>query len=530
MKLINFGVESRARILEGVNILANAVKVTLGPKGRNVIIQRAFGAPIITKDGVTVAKSIVLKDPFEDMGAQLIKEVAQRTSDISGDGTTSSTVLAQAIYSGGLKLLAASHSPMELKRGIDKGVAALVKELDSRAKLTQDVKEIAQVGAISANNDKEIGNILAEAMSKVGSEGIITVDEARGVETQLEITEGMEFDRGYLSSYFITDQAKMQVEFTNPHILLYAGRIDKFTDVVPLLEQTIQTNRPLLIVAEDVTADAINHMVLNTVRGQLRLCAIRGPGFGDRRTSMLEDLAVLTGGKVIDESLGHNLRNTVLADTGSAHKVVVKRDSTTIIEGAGTVEDLEERIKTIKGEMEHAPSDYDKEKMQERLAKLVGGVAIVRVGAPTEAELIEKKARVEDALNATRAAVLEGIVPGGGTALVKIQYILDEVECDDEEKFGISILSKAIEAPLRQIAINAGLEPVEILSKVRDNPDFNYGFNAKTEKYVDLLEDGVIDPVKVTKAALIHAASVAGLLLTTECMVAEDPTTPQPGE
>jgi chaperonin GroEL len=521
-KMIYFGEDARKKLLIGVNTLADAVRVTLGPKGRNVVIERSFGAPTITKDGVSVAKEIDLEDKFENMGAQMVKEVASRTSDNAGDGTTTATVLAQAIYREGAKLVAANHNPMELKRGIDKAVTLLVAELDKISRPTNSREEIAQVGAISANNDREIGDIIADAMDKVGRDGVITVDEAKGMETTLEVVEGMQFDRGYLSPYFITDQERMEAIWEDAFLLIYDKKISNMKELLPILEKIAQTGRPFVIIAEDIDGEALATLVVNRLRGILKCAAVKAPGFGDRRKSMLEDIAVLTGGTVISEDLGFKLENMSLDQLGEAKRVTISKENTTILDGKGTKADIQARVKQIRAEIDNTTSDYDKEKLQERLAKLSGGVAVVKVGAASEIEMKEKKARVEDALNATRAAVEDGIVPGGGTALLRVQPKLDSLKLVGEEQFGVQIIRRAIEEPLRQIARNAGAEPAVVVEKVRAG-DISFGFNALTEKYEDLVKAGVIDPTKVTKTALINAASVASLLLTTEAMVAEKP-------
>jgi chaperonin GroEL len=521
-KLVKFSQEARDKILRGVNLLADAVTVTLGPRGRNVILEKSFGAPNVTKDGVTVAKEIELEDKFENMGAQMVKEVASKTSDVAGDGTTTATVLARAIYTEGLKMVAAGHDPMSLKRGVDKAVSAIIEELKHLSKPTKEQKEIAQVGTISANNDPGIGDIIAEAMSKVGKEGVITVEEAKGLETQLEVVEGMQFDRGYLSPYFVTDPDRMECVFEDVNILIHEKKISSMKDLLPLLEQVARAGKPLLIVAEDVEGEALATLVVNKIRGTLQAVAVKAPGFGDRRKAMLEDVAILTGGRVIAEELGMKLENVTLKDLGRCKRVVIDKDNTTIIDGAGKKADIEGRIKQIRAQIEETTSDYDREKLQERLAKLVGGVAVVRVGAATEVEMKEKKARVEDALHATRAAVEEGIVPGGGVALLRASAQLDKVHADDDEKVGVNIVRRAIEEPLRWIANNAGAEGSIVLDKVK-NGKGAFGFNAATEEYEDLLKGGIIDPTKVVRTALLNAASVAGLLLTTEAMVAEKP-------
>jgi len=521
-KLIKFSQDARDRILRGVNTLADAVTVTLGPRGRNVILEKSFGAPNVTKDGVTVAKEIELEDKFENMGAQMVKEVASKTSDVAGDGTTTATVLARAIFTEGLKMVVAGHDPMNLKRGIDKAVTAIIAELKALSKPTKEQKEIAQVGTISANNDPTIGEIIAEAMSKVGKEGVITVEEAKGLETQLEVVEGMQFDRGYSSPYFVTDPERMEVNYEDVLILIHEKKISSMKDLLPLLEQVARNGKPLLIIAEEVEGEALATLVVNKIRGTLQTIAVKAPGFGDRRKAMLEDIAILAGGRVIAEELGMKLENVALTDLGRAKRVVVDKDNTTIIDGAGKKADIEGRIKQIRAQIEETTSDYDREKLQERLAKLVGGVAVVKVGAATEVEMKEKKARVEDALHATRAAVEEGIVPGGGVALLRAAGALDKLEVPDEERFGVKIVRRAIEEPLRWIAKNAGGEGSIVLDKVRSGKGA-FGFNAATEQYEDLLKAGIIDPTKVVRTALQNAASVASLLLTTEAMVAEKP-------
>ncbi len=523
-KEIKYDVKAREAMMRGVDALANAVKVTLGPKGRNVIIEKTFGAPTITKDGVTVAKEIELEDKFENMGAQMVKEVASKTSDVAGDGTTTATILAQAIYREGSKLVAAGHNPMAIKRGIDKAVEGVVGALKDLSKQTKDQKEIAQVGTISANNDATIGNIIAEAMNKVGKEGVITVEEAKGMETTLEVVEGMQFDRGYLSPYFVTDPEKMVANLEDPFILIHEKKISSMKDLLPILEQIAKMNRPLLIVAEDVEGEALATLVVNKLRGTLNACAVKAPGFGDRRKAMLEDIAILTGGTVISEDLGVKLENATLNDLGTAKRVTVDKDNTTIVDGGGSRKALEGRVKTIRAQIEETTSDYDREKLQERLAKLIGGVAVINVGAATEVEMKEKKARVEDALNATRAAVEEGIVPGGGVALLRCIPAVDKVrdKVKGAEKFGCDIIKRALEEPLRQIAYNAGAEGSVIVEKVKEMKGTE-GYNAESGNFEDLLKAGVIDPTKVTRFAIQNAASVAGLLLTTECMVAEKP-------
>ncbi len=521
-KMIEYGSSAREKIIKGVDTLANAVKVTLGPKGRNVVIEKTFGSPLVTKDGVTVAKEIELEDKFENMGAQMVKEVASKTSDVAGDGTTTATILAQIIFHEGSKLVAAGHNPMALKRGIDKAVEKVVEALKEQSKEVKDQKEIAQVGAISANNDPEIGNIIAEAMSKVGKEGVITVEEARGIETTQEVVEGMQFDRGYISPYFVTDPEKMEAVLEDAYILCHEKKISNMKDLLPILEQVARMNKPLLIIAEDVEGEALATLVVNKLRGTLQVCAVKAPGFGERRKAMLQDIAILTGGQVVSEDLGVKLENVSVNDLGTAKRVVIDKDNTTIIDGGGSREQIEARIKQIRTQIEETTSDYDREKLQERLAKLVGGVAVIKVGAATETEMKEKKARVEDALNATRAAVEEGIVAGGGVALLRCQKALEGLELDGEEKFGRDIIMRALEEPLRQIASNAGHEGSIVVEKVKEG-EGSFGFNAQTEQYEDLVEAGVIDPTKVVRCAIQNAASVASLLLTTEAMIAEKP-------
>ncbi len=527
-KEIKYDVKAREAMLRGVNTLADAVKVTLGPKGRNVILEKSFGAPNITKDGVTVAKEIELEDKFENMGAQMVKEVASKTSDVAGDGTTTATILAQSIYQEGAKLVAAGTNPMALKRGIDKAVAKVVEELKKISKPTKDQKEIAQVGTISANNDPSIGNIIAEAMSKVGKEGVITVEEAKGMETTLEVVEGMQFDRGYISPYFVTNPEKMEVNLEEPYILVHEKKISAMKDLLPLLEQIAKMGKPLLIVAEDVEGEALATLVVNKLRGTLQVAAVKAPGFGDRRKAMLEDIAILTGGQVISEDMGWKLENVTLKELGTCRKVNIDRDNTTIIDGAGSREAIEGRVKQIRAQIEETTSDYDREKLQERLAKIVGGVAVIRVGAATEVEMKEKKARVEDALNATRAAVEEGIVPGGGVALLRTIPVLAETKLENhDEQLGINIIKRALEEPIRQIANNAGFEGSVVAEHVKQQKGAQ-GFNAETGVYEDLMAAGVIDPTKVVRFAIQNAASVAGLLITTEAMVAEKPKKEEP--
>ena len=521
-KDIKYSQKARGAILRGVDTLADAVKVTLGPRGRNVILEKTFGSPTITKDGVTVAKEIELEDRFENMGAQMVKEVASKTSDVAGDGTTTATVLAQAIYKEGSKLVAAGVNPMAIKRGIEKAVEVVVEELKRLSKPTKDQEEIAQVGTISANNDTTIGNIIAEAMNKVGKEGVITVEEAKGMETNLEIVEGMQFDRGYLSPYFVTDPEKMTVTMANPYILLNEKKVSSMKDMIPILEQIARMGKPLLIIAEDVEGEALATLVVNKLRGTLQVTAVKAPGFGDRRKAMLDDIAILTGGKVISEDLGVKLESVTLNDLGTAKTVTIDKDNTTIVDGGGNRKDLEGRVKQIRIQIDETTSDYDREKLQERLAKLVGGVAVIHVGAATETEMKEKKARVEDALNATRAAVEEGIVPGGGVALLRAGKALDKLTLEGEEQSGVTLVRRALEEPIRQIANNAGAEGSVVVEKVKDQKG-GFGFNAETGKYEDLMKAGIIDPTKVTRFALQNASSVAALLLTTEAMIAEKP-------
>ncbi|TMA78743.1 MAG: chaperonin GroEL [Deltaproteobacteria bacterium] len=522
-KHVRFGQDARDRILRGVNVLADAVTVTLGPKGRNVVLEKSFGAPNITKDGVTVAKEIELEDKFENMGAQMVKEVASKTSDVAGDGTTTATVLARAIFAEGIKMVAAGHDPMSLKRGIDRAVGAIVDELKSLSKPTKDQKEIAQVGTISANNDSTVGEIIAEAMNKVGKEGVITVEEAKGLETTLEVVEGMQFDRGYLSPYFVTDPERMEVVLEDAYLLIHEKKISAMKDLLPILEQIAKTGRPFILIAEDVEGEALATLVVNKIRGTLQCVAVKAPGFGDRRKAMLEDIAILAGGKVIAEELGIKLESITLNDLGRAKRVVVDKDNTTLVDGAGKRGDIEGRIKQIRAQIDETTSDYDREKLQERLAKLIGGVAVIKVGAATEVEMKEKKARVEDALHATRAAVEEGIVPGGGVALIRASAALDNVKATtDEEKVGINIIRRAVEEPCRWIANNAGWEGSIVLDKVK-NSKGAHGFNAHSEEFEDLMKAGIIDPTKVVRTALLNASSVAGLLLTTEATVAEKP-------
>jgi chaperonin GroEL len=521
-KMISYSSRAREHLLKGVNTLANAVKVTLGPKGRNVVLEKTFGSPTVTKDGVTVAKEIELKEKFENMGAQMVKEVASKTSDVAGDGTTTATVLAQSVYCEGQKLVAAGSNPMALKRGIDKGTAAVVDELQKISKPTKDKTEIMQVGAISANNDEMIGKLISESMEKVGKEGVITVEEAKGMETSLEVVEGMQFDRGYLSPYFVTNPEKMETVLEGPYILLHEKKISNMKDLVPLLEDIAKRGKPLLIIAEDVEGEALATLIVNKLRGTLQVAAVKAPGFGDRRKAMLGDIAVLTGGQVISEDMGIKLENVTASDLGRCKTVKIDKDNTTVVDGAGSRQDIEGRMRQIRAQIEETTSDYDREKLQERLAKLVGGVAVINIGAATETEMKEKRARVEDALNATRAAVEEGIVPGGGVALIRCLKALDKVKARGEEKNGIKILKRALAEPLRQIAENAGFEGTVVLNKVLDGQG-DFGFNAETGDYENLLGAGVIDPAKVVRFALQNAVSVAGLMLTTEALVTEKP-------
>ncbi|MFN3780955.1 MAG: chaperonin GroEL [Candidatus Kapaibacteriota bacterium] len=522
-KIINFDFDARSALKRGVDQLTNAVKVTLGPKGRNVIIDKKFGAPTVTKDGVTVAKEIELEDPVENMGAQMVREVASKTSDVAGDGTTTATVLAQVIFSEGLKNVTAGANPMDLKRGIDMAVNAITKELKNISKTVESRKQIANVGAISANNDKTIGELIADAMEKVGKDGVITVEEAKGTETSMEVVEGMQFDRGYLSPYFVTDAETMEAVLENPYVLIHDKKISAVKDILPILEKISQSGRSLLIIAEDVEGEALATLVVNKLRGTLKVCAVKAPGFGDRRKAMLEDIAILTNGTVISEEKGFKLENATLAYLGTAKKIVVDKDNTTIVEGAGKPEEIKKRINEIKIQIEKTTSEYDKEKLQERLAKLSGGVAVLKIGAATEVEMKEKKARVEDALHATRAAVEEGIVPGGGVAYLRCLHVLDSLKPENEDqKIGIDIIRRALEEPARQIVANAGLEPSVIINKIKEGSG-SFGFNAQTEEFEDLYESGVIDPTKVARVALENAASVAGLLLTTECTIVEKP-------
>ena len=523
-KEVKFNTEAREKMLRGVDILADAVKVTLGPKGRNVVIDKSFGAPRITKDGVTVAKEIELEDKFENMGAQMVREVASKTNDIAGDGTTTATVLAQAIVKEGAKAVASGMNPMDLKRGIDKAVDAVVAELKANARKVTKNDEIAQVGTISANGDTEIGRFLAEAMQKVGNEGVITVEEAKTAETELEVVEGMQFDRGYLSPYFITNQDKMRVELEEPYVLIHEKKLSNLQALLPVLEAVVQSGKPLLIIAEDVEGEALATLVVNKLRGGLKVAAVKAPGFGDRRKAMLEDIAILTGGTSISEDLGIKLENVTLQMLGRAKKVVIEKENTTIVDGAGSKAEIEGRVKQIRAQIEETTSDYDREKLQERLAKLAGGVAVIRVGGSTEVEVKERKDRVDDALHATRAAVEEGILPGGGVALLRAVKALDAVQTENaDQKHGVEIVRRAIEAPVRQIAENAGAEGSIVVGKLREKAEFAWGWNAQTGEYGDLYKQGVIDPAKVVRTALQDAASVAGLLVTTEAMVAEKP-------
>ncbi len=527
-KEIVFNQEARQKILKGVNTLADAVKVTLGPKGRNVVIDKTFGSPQVTKDGVTVAKEIELEDKFENMGAQMVKEVASKTSDNAGDGTTTATVLAQAIYTEGSKVVVAGANPMDVKRGIDKAVEVVVEELKKMSKPTKDQKEIAQIGAISANNDETIGNIIAEAMDKVGKEGVITVEEAKGMETTLEVVEGMQFDRGYLSPYFVTNPDRMEAVLEDPYILIHEKKISSMKDLLPILEQVAKMGKPLLIIAEDVEGEALATLVVNKLRGTLQVCAVKAPGFGDRRKAMLEDIAILTGGRMISEDLGIKLEGVQLADLGTAKRVTIDKDNTTIVDGGGSAEDLAGRVKQIRAQIEETTSDYDREKLQERLAKLVGGVAVINVGAATETEMKEKKARVEDALNATRAAVEEGIVPGGGVALIRTLPAVEKLKLDvEDQQIGVNIIKRAIEEPLRQIANNAGKEGSVIVQRVKEEKG-DLGYDAGKGEFTHMIKAGIIDPTKVVRTALQKAASVASLMITTEAMIAEKPEEKKP--
>jgi chaperonin GroEL len=526
-KEIKYSSKAREKMMKGVDTLANAVKVTLGPKGRNVLLEKSWGSPKISKDGVTVAKEIELEDRFENMGAQMVKEVASKTSDVAGDGTTTATILAQAIYREGSKLLAAGSNPMAIKRGIEKAVEIVVEELKKISKPIKERKEIAQVGTISANNDATIGKIISEAMEKVGKEGVITVEEAKAMETTLEIVEGMQFDRGYLSPYFVTDGEKMEAHLEEPYILLNEKKISGMKDLLPILEQIAKTGKPLLIVAEDVEGEALATLVVNKLRGTLKCTAVKAPGFGDRRKSMLQDIAVLTGGQMISEDLGLKLENVTLKDLGTAKRITVDKDNTTIVDGGGTGDAIQGRVKQIRTQIEDTTSDYDREKLQERLAKLIGGVAVINIGAATETEMKEKKDRVEDALNATRAAVEEGIVPGGGVALIRAMKALEKLQLPGEEQLGVKIIKRVVEEPVREIANNAGFEGSTVIQRVMEKKG-DFGFNAETGQYEDLMKSGIVDPTKVVRFALQNAASVAGLLMTTEAMVADKPQKKKP--
>ncbi|WP_413583113.1 chaperonin GroEL [Bdellovibrio sp. HCB288] len=527
-KVLVFSEDARAHILKGVNTLANAVKVTLGPKGRNVVIDKSFGSPMITKDGVTVAKEIELENKFENMGAQMVKEVASKTNDEAGDGTTTATVLAQAIYREGAKLVSAGHNPMSIKRGIDKAVAMIIEDLKTMAKPVKGSNEVAQVGSISANNDKEIGTMLADAMDKVGKEGVITIEESKTAKTEVTVVEGMQFDRGYLSPYFVTNAERMEAVLENAYVLVYDKKISSMKDMISILEGVAKQGRQLLIIAEDVDGEALATLVVNKLRGTLHICAVKAPGFGDRRKAMLEDIAILTGANVVSEDIGRKLEQATIADLGVAKRIVVDKDNTTIIDGAGKKADITGRVNAIKGQIEETSSDYDKEKLKERLAKLAGGVAVIHVGAPSEVEMKEKKHRVEDALNATRAAVEEGIVAGGGTALLRASAKIDKTKFNEEEAFGAMIIKRACEEPIRQIAANAGLDGAIVLDRILSNKSASWGFNAYSDEYTDLIKDGVIDPVKVVRCALTNAASVSSLMLTTETMIAEAPKKDSP--
>ena len=526
-KEIKFDQDGRTAILKGVNTLADAVKVTLGPKGRNVILDKSFGSPTITKDGVTVAKEIELEDKFENMGAQMVKEVASKTSDVAGDGTTTATVLAQAIYREGVKQVTAGNNPMEIKRGVDKAVAVIVDELKKMSKKTEEQKEITQVGTISANNDETIGNIIAEAMDKVGKEGVITVEEAKSMETTLDIVEGMQFDRGYLSPYFVTDAERMVCSLEDPYILLHEKKISNMKDLLPILEQIARTGKPFIIIAEDIEGEALATLVVNKLRGTLKCSAVKAPGFGDRRKSMLEDIATLTGGTMIAEDLGIKLENLKMEDLGQAKTITIDKDNTTIVDGGGKKADIEARVKQIRAQIDETTSDYDREKLQERLAKIVGGVAVINIGAATETEMKEKKARVEDALHATRAAVEEGIVAGGGVALVRTIAALDKLKLEGDQQLGINIVKRALEEPIRWIAQNAGHEGSVVVGRVKSEKGA-FGFNAQTEEYGDMVEAGIIDPTKVVRCAIQNAASVASLMVTTEALVADIPKKDEP--
>lgn len=522
-KELRFSEDARAHILKGVNILANAVKVTLGPKGRNVVIEKSFGAPLITKDGVTVAKEIELENKFENMGAQMVKEVASKTNDEAGDGTTTATVLAQAIYREGAKIVSAGHNPMSVKRGIDKAVKIVIEELKSMSKPVKGSNEIAQVGAISANNDPEIGKMLADAMDKVGKEGVITIEESKTAKTEVVVVEGMQFDRGYLSPYFVTNPERMEAVLENAYILVYDKKISSMKDMIGILEGVAKQGRQLLLIAEDVDGEALATLVVNKLRGTLHVCAVKAPGFGDRRKSMLEDIAALTGAKLVSEEMGRKLEQATVADLGTAKRIVIDKDNTTIIDGSGKKSEIQARVGQIKGQIEETTSDYDKEKLKERLAKLAGGVAVIHVGAPSEIEMKEKKARIEDALNATRAAAEEGIVAGGGTALLRAAQKIEKSKFSEDEWFGAMIVKRSAEEPIRQIAFNAGLDGAIVLDRVLQNKSASWGYNAYSDEYVDLIKDGVIDPMKVVRSALTNAASVASLMLTTETMIADAP-------
>ena len=526
-KIIEFDIDALNKIKDGIDILAKTVKITLGPRGRNVVIDKKFGAPTVTKDGVTVAKEIELEDPFENMGAQMVKEVASKTSDVAGDGTTTATVLAQAIFTQGLKNVVAGANPTALKRGIDQAIEKVVQYLKDMSKEVEGKTEIAQVGAISANNDESIGKLIADAMEKVGKDGVITVEEAKSIETTLEVVEGMQFDRGYVSPYFVTDSETMEAVLEDAFILIHDKKISAMKDLLPVLEKVAQTGKPLLIIAEDIEGEALATLVVNKLRGTLKVCAVKAPGFGDRRKAMLEDIAILTGGRVISEEAGWKLENASIDDLGQAKRITVDKDNTTIVEGAGSTEDIKARVNQIKAQIETTTSDYDREKLQERLAKLAGGVAVLKIGAATEVEMKEKKARVEDALHATRAAVEEGIVPGGGVALLRAVEALDDLKLEGDQQIGVDIVRRALEEPIRQIAENAGFEGSVVVNKVKEGKDA-FGFNAQTETYEDLLKAGVIDPTKVTRSALENASSVAGLLLMTQAMITEKPEPEKP--
>jgi chaperonin GroEL len=521
-KIVKFSEDARAKMLKGINVLADAVTVTLGPRGRNVVLEKSWGAPNVTKDGVTVAKEIEFSDKFENMGAQMVKEVASKTSDVAGDGTTTATVLARALFTEGAKMVAAGHDPMSLKRGIDKAVIAVTEELKRLSKSTKGRDEIAQVGTVSANGDKTIGDMIASAMEKVGKEGVITVEEAKSLDTQLDVVEGMQFDRGYLSPYFVTDPERMEATLEDAYILIHEKKISSMKDLLPLLEQVARSGKPLLVIAEEVEGEALATLVVNKIRGTLQVCSVKAPGFGDRRKAMLEDIAILSGGRLIAEELGLKLENVGLKDLGRCKRITVDKDNTTLIDGGGKKADIEGRIKQIRNQIEETTSDYDREKLQERLAKLVGGVAVIKVGAATEVEMKEKKARVEDAMHATRAAVEEGVVPGGGVALLRCQSVLEHLKVDEEQQFGVRIVQRAIEEPMRWIARNAGQDGPVVVNNVRQGKG-SHGYNASTDEYEDLMKAGIIDPTKVVRTALQNAASVAGLLLTTEAMVAEKP-------